>query len=275
VTNIFTVDLEDWFHVCGVSALSRERWTALPSRVGDTTRWLLDTLDAAGVHATFFVLGWIADEHPAIVEAVRSAGHDIGSHGHGHLRAYDLTEEAFAADLQKSVTALRSVGVQQVTAFRAPEWSINERSLWALDALAGEGFTTDASMAPVKLVGSPAFPRHPHLRRTASGPIMEVPPLVADRFGQVMPLGWGWGLRMSTPPRVLRRIEEVNRAGSPAVLTVHPWEFDIDPPRVRLPPARHFAHYFRLDGFRNRLRSILGSAAFGPVSSLANQTPGQ
>lgn len=275
MTNIFTVDLEDWFHVCGVSALSRERWTALPSRVGDTTRWLLDTLDAAGVHATFFVLGWIADEHPAIVEAVRSAGHDIGSHGHGHLRAYDLTEEAFAADLQKSVTALRSVGVQQVTAFRAPEWSINERSLWALDALAGEGFTTDASMAPVKLVGSPAFPRHPHLRRTASGPIMEVPPLVADRFGQVMPLGWGWGLRMSTPPRVLRRIEEVNRAGSPAVLTVHPWEFDIDPPRVRLPPARHFAHYFRLDGFRNRLRSILGSAAFGPVSSLANQTPGQ
>jgi polysaccharide deacetylase family protein (PEP-CTERM system associated) len=274
VTNIFTVDLEDWFHVCGVHSLSRDRWGELPSRVGDTTRWLLDTLDAAGIRATFFVLGWIADQHPQLVATVRSAGHDIGSHGHGHLRAYEMTGDAFAEDLRRSVTALRSVGVPDVTAFRAPEWSINNRSLWALDALAREGFTTDASMAPVRFVGSPAFPRHPHLRHTASGTIMEVPPLVADRLGQVMPLGWGWGLRMSSPRSVLRRIEEVNRAGNPAVLAVHPWEFDIDPPRVQLPAALHFAHYFQLDGFGNRLRSILRSARFGPVSSL-EQSMGQ
>ena len=274
MTNIFTVDLEDWFHVCGVHALSRDRWSALPSRVGDTTRWLLDALDAAGVRATFFVLGWIADQHPQLVAAVRSAGHDIGSHGHDHMRAYELTEDAFAADVRKSVTALRAVGVQHVTAFRAPEWSINERSLWALDSLAGEGFTTDASMAPVKIVGSPSFPRRPHLRQTASGPIMELPPLVIDRFGQVMPLGWGWGLRMSSPRTVLRRIEEVNRGGSPAVLAVHPWEFDTNPPRVRLPASLHFAHYFHLDGFRNRLQSILGSASFGPASSLSHQSTG-
>jgi hypothetical protein len=68
-------------------------------------------------------------------------------------------------------------------------------------------------------------------------------------------------------------MEEVNRADTPAVLAVHPWEFDINPPRVRLPASLHFAHYFRLDGFRNRLRSILGSANFGPVSSLAPQNP--
>jgi len=275
VTNIFTVDLEDWFHVCGVGALSRDKWNALPSRVGDTTRWLLDTLDAAGVRATFFVLGWIAEEHPQIVAAVQRAGHDIGSHGYGHVRAYELTGDAFSDDLQKSIAALRAAGVPHITAFRAPEWSINDRSLWALDALAGKGFTIDASMAPVKIVGSPAFPRQPHLRYTASGPIFEVPPLVADRFGQAMPLGWGWGLRMSSPSSVLRRIEEVNRAGSPAVLAVHPWEFDLDPPKVRLPVSIHFAHYFRLHGFRQRLRSILKSATFGPISSLAHDTAAQ
>ena len=80
-----------------------------------------------------------------------------------------------------------------------------------------------------------------------------MPPLVADRFGQVMPLGWGWGLRMSSPSRVLRSIEEANRAGRPSVLTVHPWEIDPDPPRCRLPLRLRFAHYFRLDGFRARL----------------------
>ena len=275
MTNIFTVDLEDWFHVCGVSALSREKWSALPSRVGTTTRWLLDTLDANSVRATFFVLGWIAEEHPQLVADIQGAGHDIGSHGHEHVRAYELGADAFAADLQKSISALRSAGVPPVTAFRAPEWSINDRSMWALDTLARSGFTTDASMAPVKIVGSTTYSRLPHVRQTASGPITEVPPLVVDRFGQVMPLGWGWGLRMSSPRRVLRRIEEVNRAGSPAVLAVHPWEFDVDPPKVRLPASLHFAHYFRLDGFRDRLRSILAGAQFGPITSLHCSNPAQ
>jgi polysaccharide deacetylase family protein (PEP-CTERM system associated) len=275
VTNILTVDLEDWFHVCGVSSLSRNHWDELPSRIGDTTRWLLDALDGTGVRATFFILGWIADRHPQLVAAVRSAGHEIGSHGHDHLRAYELTAEAFAEDLRKSVAALRAAGVPHVTAFRAPEWSINERSLWALDSLAEHGFRTDASMAPVRIVGSVAFPRHPHVRQTASRTIVEVPPLVADRFGQVMPLGWGWGLRMSSPRRVLRRIEEVNREGNPAVLAVHPWEFDLDPPRVQLPASLQFAHYFRLGGFRNRLQSILRSASFGPISSLGHQSTAQ
>jgi hypothetical protein len=163
------------------------------------------------------------------------------------------------------VAALRAVGVSNVSAFRAPEWSINDRSLWALDVLSREGFDTDASMAPVRIVGSPAFPRHPHLRDTPSGTITEIPPLVVDRFGQVMPIGWGWGLRMSSPKTVLRRIEEVNREGIPAVLTVHPWELDMDPPRTKLPATVHFAHYFRLDGFRHRLQSILQGARFGPI----------
>ena len=101
-------------------------------------------------------------------------------------------------------------------------------------------------MAPVKLVGDVSYPRYPHIRNTPAGPITEMPPLVADRFGQVMPIGWGWGLRMSSPGRVLRTIAAVNRADQPAILMVHPWELDPNPPRVRLPPRLQFAHYFRL-----------------------------
>jgi len=152
-----------------------------------------------------------------------------------------------------------------VTMFRAPEWSINDRSLWALEALVSEGVCIDASMAPLRIVGDVGYPRYPHIRKTDAGPITEVPPLVADRFRQVMPMGWGWGLRMSSPRRVLRTIEAVNRAGLPAVLTVHPWELDPDPPRVRLPARLHFAHYFRLSGFGDRLRDVLAGATFGRI----------
>ena len=269
-TNVFTVDLEEWFHICasGLDALDPERWDRLPSRVELTTRIVLDLLDRRNVRATFFVVGWVAERHPQLVDMVRAAGHEIGSHGYLHQKAYDLGPERFRSDLRDSLRVLSQLCGGGVTMYRAPEWSINDRSLWALDALAAEGVRIDASMAPLRLVGDVGYPRYPHIRKTLAGPITEVPPLVADRFRQVMPMGWGWGLRMSSPRRVLRTIEAVNRAGLPAVLTVHPWELDPDPPRVRLPARLHFAHYFRLSGFGDRLRDVLAGAAFGRIGDL-------
>jgi polysaccharide deacetylase family protein (PEP-CTERM system associated) len=268
--NLFTVDLEDWFHVCGVGgALAPHNWDRLPARVESTTHALLEMLDRRSVRATFFILGWVAERYPRLVEAVNLAGHDIGSHGHSHERAYDLGPQAFRNDFRRSVRALSAAGVERVTLFRAPEWSINDRSRWALQTLVEEGVKVDASMAPLRIVGDPGYPRYPHIRQTPAGPITEVPPMVADWLGQVTPLGWGWGLRMSSPRRVLRAIDRVNRAGMPAVFTVHPWELDPDPPRARLPAALHFAHYFRLSGFRARLDAVLCGASFGRIGDTA------
>ena len=75
-------------------------------------------------------------------------------------------------------------------------------------------------------------------------------------------------MRMSSPRRVLKTIDAANRAGRPAVLMVHPWELDPAPPRVRLRPRLYFAHYFRLSGFRNRLREVLAGTAFGRLREL-------
>ena len=268
--NVFTVDLEEWFHICasGLDALDPERWDRLPSRVELTTRIALDLLDRNRIRATFFVVGWVAERYPQLVDMVRAAGHEIGSHGYLHQKAYDLGPERFRSDLRESLRVLSQICGERVTMFRAPEWSINERSIWALDALAAEGVRIDASMAPLRIVGDVGYPRYPHIRKTPAGPITEVPPLVADRFRQVMPMGWGWGLRMSSPRRVLRTIDAVNRAGLPAVLTVHPWELDPDPPRVRLPARLHFAHYFRLSGFVDRLREVLAGTTFGRIGEL-------
>ena len=267
--NLFTVDLEEWFHVCGAGGeLAPERWDQLPSRVELTTQRLLDLLDRVQVPATFFVVGWVAERHPRLIEQVKRAGHTIGSHSYSHTRAYELGPERFRDDLRRSVRALADVGVPDVVCYRAPEWSINNRSLWALDELVQERFRIDASMAPLKMVGDTSFPRAPHHRATPNGVLLEVPPLVADRFGQVMPMGWGWGLRMSSPSRVLRTIDAANRKGLGAVLTVHPWEIDPEPPRVRLGPRLQFAHYFRLSGFVDRLREVLRHTAFGRIDEL-------
>jgi polysaccharide deacetylase family protein (PEP-CTERM system associated) len=271
--NCLSVDVEEWFHICvDDPRLDASRWTELPSRVVATTRDLLELFDACDVRATFFVLGWTAERYPFLIEEIMRAGHEIGSHGYLHRRVYELTPESFREDLARADAVLRSAGAPPVRGYRAPEWSINARSLWALDSLAEAGFAFDSSMAPMKIVGDPDYPKHPHRRSTAFGDLMELPPLVDRRFGQNMPLV-GWGLRMSRPRRVLQAIEEWNRLGVPVTIAVHPWEIDPDPPRIDLPWSKGFAHYFRLGGFRRRLERILRGATFAPAAQVLGLAP--
>ena len=139
--NCLTVDVEEWFHVCGADGpLAFEHWDALPSRVVDTTRDLLELLDACGVRGTFFVLGWVADRHPALVRGDRprrARGRIARTSAPARLRVD-------AGELRPGISRpaaprLAAAGVRNVRGYRAPEWSINDRSLWALDALARAG----------------------------------------------------------------------------------------------------------------------------------------
>ena len=270
VRNFLTVDVEEWFHVCGVGGpLAASRWDALPSRVEFTTELALDLLARHAITATFFVLGWVAQRHPRIVALIRQAGHEIASHGWSHRRVYELDEASFDEEVTRANVALEAAGAPTPIGFRAPEWSINDRSLWALDVLARRGFRYDSSMTPLRIVGSPRYPEVPHRRETSHGPLLEVPPLVGRRLGQHIPLGGGWGLRMSRPATVAREIEARNQRGESVTLFVHPWELDPEPPRVALPWALAFSHYYRLPGFGERLNEVLASSRFGPIGEWA------
>src|SRR5581483_4658898 len=156
--NALTVDVEEWFHVCGVEGpIARDRWDALPSRVVGNTRDLLAMFDRRGARATFFVLGWVAERYPDLIGDILAAGHEVASHGHSHRRIYELTPDQFAADLDATRAALTAAGAAAVIGFRAPEWSINDRSLWALDVLARKSYAYDSSMAPLRIIGNPQY----------------------------------------------------------------------------------------------------------------------
>lgn len=270
VRNFLTIDVEEWFHVCGVGGpLAREHWPTLPSRVEFTTDLALDLLARRGIRATFFVLGWVAHRYPRLVERIVAAGHEIASHGWSHRRVYELDEASFEDELARTNTALEAAGAARPIGFRAPEWSINDRSLWALTVLARSGFRYDSSMTPLRLIGNPQYPQTPHRRETPDGVLIEVPPLVGRRFGQNVPFGGGWGLRMSRPTTVVREIEARNKRGQPVTIFVHPWELDPEPPRVALPWSLRFSHYFRLAGFAERLNDILARADFGAIGDWA------
>ena len=267
--NFLTIDVEEWFHLCVDGPLAAEWSHTLPSRVEFTTDLTLALLARHRITATFFVLGWVAEGHPRLVDRIRSAGHEIASHGWSHRRVYELDEASFEAELARTNAALEAAGAPAPIGFRAPEWSINDRSLWALPVLARRGFRYDSSMTPLRLLGNPRYPQVPHRRETAAGSLLEVPPMVGRRFGQHIPLGGGWGLRMSRPATIIREIEMRNRRGEPATIFVHPWELDPQPPRVTLPWTLRFSHYYRLSGFGERLNEILASAQFGPIGDWA------
>ena len=224
--NAFTIDVEEHFQVSAFEAtVSREQWDGFPSRVVANTRRLLALLDCHGVKATFFVLGWTAKRHPALVREIEAAGHEIASHGFWHRIVYDQSPQEFREDIRLGRDVLQDIVGRRVTAYRAPSFSITRRSLWARQILVEEGFEVDSSVFPVHhdRYGIPDAPLHIHHVETPAGPLWEFPPSVARVGGMRLPVGGGgyfrlYPLRWTTA--LLRRIHRFDRR--PFLFYMHP-----------------------------------------------------
>ena len=168
--NLLTVDLEDWFHICEVEhLLPRQKWNRLPSTVVEDTENLLTLFAKTDSRATFFVLGYVAENHPELVRRIHHMGHEIGYHGWEHELVYELSPQEFRRGLRKGIEGIERLVDKKPIGFRAPQWSINERSSWALEILSEEGFVYDSSMAPLKIIGDESYPRTPWKIKTSSG----------------------------------------------------------------------------------------------------------
>jgi polysaccharide deacetylase family protein (PEP-CTERM system associated) len=270
VAPILTVDVEDWFHVCGHRAYSDpDTWAGREKRVHVGVERILALLDGSGSTATFFVLGWIARQSPALVRRIADAGHEIACHGDRHRRVFEMTLEEFREDLQKSRDSLQEIVGRPVTSFRAPEWSIKSAANPAFAVLAEEGFTLDSSLTTAPPVGEPSNPERPATLETASGPILEVPPLMGTFFGFRAMWGGGVCARLTREGRVSAAIERALADGVPPVLYAHPWEFDdAHPPMPGLSPVERLVHFAGRTRTEARWRRLLSRYRFGPISSV-------
>jgi peptidoglycan-N-acetylglucosamine deacetylase len=266
--NILTVDVEDWFHICGVDDLIPEKsWPDLESRVEAGTQKILDLLSAKQVKATFFVLGYIAEQHPGLVRRIFSAGHEIATHGFAHRLVYTMTPDEFRQDLAQSVAVISAITGAPIAGFRAPEWSIRDDSLWALNILMEEGFLYDSSMAPLPIIGNQNYARFPLCLRSYHGQLWELPPLTADFPLLKMPLGGGWGLRTFPYACISSAIRTLNSQGHPALVYLHPREFDDGCPRIKLPVIKQLVLRGGLTRTQERLSLLLDDFEFAPVAS--------
>src|SRR6516165_1612450 len=215
VMNAMTIDVEDYFHVeAFASTIDRKEWDRLPHRVERNTERILDVLAEFGAQATFFVLGWIARRHPALVRRILAGGHELASHGSDHLRVDRLSPEAFRADVRQSKRVLEDAGGVLVRGYRAPTFSISRGTSWAHGVLLEVGYSYSSSVYPLKhdLYGSPGAPR------TAFAPIpgiVEVP-LTAVRIFRINVPASGGGYFRLFPYRLTRWLLDQANRGSRA-----------------------------------------------------------
>jgi polysaccharide deacetylase family protein (PEP-CTERM system associated) len=273
VKNILTVDVEDWFHICGVNDyIPREGWPELESRVNENTRRILHILHRAGIRATFFILGFVAERHPGLVKEISRAGHEIATHGYAHRRVYTMTPDSFRQDLKKSMDILSGITGNDVKGFRAPEWSIRDDSMWALDILQEQGIVYDSSMAPLPFIGSSGYPKAPWKHTLALGDMWEIPPLVGSTPVVSLPLGGGWGLRTFPYGLIRASIKKINNQAVPAVIFLHPREFDPDCPSIKIPLVKRFVLNAGRESTEKRLGRLFEDFEFSSINEFLSRS---
>jgi polysaccharide deacetylase family protein (PEP-CTERM system associated) len=272
IKNILTVDVEDWYHICDIeSILPRASWDRCENRVQGNVEKILALFSRFHVRATFFILGYLAEKMPELVKTIHREGHEIASHGYGHIQVYKLTKEEFLQDLLRAKDLIENIlqneGVK-VTGFRAPEWSIcsgKRNSYWALDLLAENGFVYDSSIAPLRFIGIPDAPTTPYAVSTAHGTIQEFPPLVTWSLFGNLPIGGGWGLRIFPYRMIQKAIRRLNGSGYPALIFCHPTDFDPCPPRISLPWVKRFVCRGKIRTTEERMIRLLSDFEFGAL----------
>jgi polysaccharide deacetylase family protein (PEP-CTERM system associated) len=266
----FTVDVEEYFQVSALEPYApREKWRSYPSRVEPYTDMLLEMLDAAGHTATFFVLGWVAERRPELVKRIAEGGHEIASHGWGHRRVTELSRDEFRTSIRRSRALLSDLTGHDVVGYRAPSFSIIPGLEWTFDILLEEGYTYDSSLLPVRRPGAGygGIPREPFRITRAAGTLLEFPIATWKFMGATVPAGGGAYLRLLPPSLVHAAVEQLERAGSPAMLYIHPWEFDPDQPRFDVPWLTRIRHYGGVSQARARVDRLLREFDFTTIAS--------
>lgn len=274
--NALTIDVEEHFQVAAFKdAVDVGDWSNYSSRVEANTQKLIAIFDEKNVKATFFVLGWVAEKYPGLVREIVASGHELACHGYSHQLIYEQEPDLFRSETDRAKKALEDVSGEAVIGYRAASYSITLKSLWALDIIAEAGFTYDSSIVPARhdIYGIANANVFPHTIRLANGGTLdEFPPATQQVLGQRFPVGGGGYFRILPYAITRRLLSKINKdSGQPFSFYLHPWEIDVDQPRISAGWKSRFRHYRNLDKCEGRLRRLLGEFSFTTMHDVMSE----
>lgn len=272
--NALSVDVEDWFQVGAFeNVISRDHWDACECRVERNTDRLLAMFDEAGIKATFFTLGWVAERYPALIRRIADAGHELGNHGQNHDRVFTFAPAQFAADLDRSRKAIEDAGGVAVKGYRAPSFSINPDTPWAHEMVGRAGLCLFVEHKPDRarslwLGGCAALCLPPHRGQRFCG-------ISGDHGDAGIEADCG-GRRRFFPPAALCLFALGGApgqcGGAPGIIYFHPWEINPDRPRVANAPLKSkLRHYTRLEAMAGKLRRLIADFRWDRLDRIVEQ----
>lgn len=269
--NALTVDVEEHFQVTAFAPfVPKSAWEEMPSRVEANTRTILEIFQRHGVRGTFFVLGWVARRHPALMRDIAAAGHEVASHGFDHTLASAQGREGFREDVRRTRGILEEAAGVGVTGYRAASFSLAPLLPWSHQILREEGYTYSSSLHPIHhdLYGLPHGPRLP-FRPHPEG-VVEIPVAPVELWGQRLPAPGGGFFRLY-PMRFTRwAIRRLNQQdATPAVFYCHPWEVDPHQPiPAGLGLKSRLRHTLNLSRTQARLEMLLEEFPWGRMDQV-------
>lgn len=263
MVNILSVDLEEAFCAHNMEhVVPRETWETLPLRIETNSGRLLEVFDTFHCEATFFILGWVAERLPHLVQEIDARGHEIATHGYSHTLLTTQTAQEFEADLRRAIAVTQPLVKQPIRGYRAPSFTITPKTTWAYEVMERCGITYDSSVFPIRGHPDYGFPGAPLGIHRISPTLVEVPISCIDIGGKRFPATGGAYFRIF--PYFLTRLlfKQCLKQGHPVVFYLHPWEIDTGQPRYPLTPVRRWRHYHNLGKAEKRLRRMLSEFSF-------------
>jgi len=264
VENIFSIDVEEIFH-CEYARCIRD--TNIPYRTPHNIPMILKFLREQNVTATFFVVGEIAEKFPEIVDLIEEEGHEVAFHGWSHLPLWELSPKLF----RREVNMFKGL-CSKCMGYRAPSFSLNNDTKWALKILREAGFKYDSSIFPAwtPLYGvwrAPIKPYIPSLNDISREDdnnygVLEFPLAVLNFMGLKIPIAGGFWLRFWGIDLIRKGVRKMNEKGLPAVIFVHNWELDPNTPRLSLPFVKNFVTYYNLATVKKKVVLLLKEFTF-------------
>jgi len=260
---LLTFDVEDWFQVENFKEyISFDSWNSLELRVEQNTHTILNLLDSFTFKpkATFFVLGWIAQQLPHLVKEINNRGHEVANHGNlHHLCTKQPVTEVFK-DLKQGKDILEDIIGKKIYGYRAPSFAINNE---ILKIIKETGHVYDSSFNSFSMHGR--YGTIDLANKDKKGIATEV----SENFYElsisnltirqnILPLGGGGYFRLMPFPMFKLGMNQVLKKDQAFLFYSHPWEFDPDQPRVeQASRGFKFRHYINIDKTHTKLESLI------------------
>ena len=214
------------------------------------------------LHATFFILGWIAQHLPHLVSAIHDRGHEVASHGSNHRLCSEYSFEELRNDLCDSKKHLEDIIGAPVYGYRAPAFSIDDDSLKIIEDC---GYLYDSSFNSFGMnerYGWLTLSENEKKGITyqVSETFYELPVSNMTFLKHIIPWGGGGYFRIM-PLRLFRwGVELILKKEKSYIFYIHPWEIDPNQPRVNEASGiSKFRHYVNLGRTQSRLSNLLAS----------------